>query len=466
MTINFRAEVDKRKDEFMADLFDLLRINSERDDSQADAQHPFGLGPVRALDKFLEIAERDGYPTKNVDNYAGHFEFGEGDEVLGIFGHLDVVPAGSGWNTDPYEPQIIDGKLFARGSSDDKGPTMACYYGLKIIKELGLPISKKVRFIVGTDEESGWADMDYYFANVGLPLPDFGFSPDAEFPIINGEKGNITAYLHFAGENSGAAKLHSFTGGLRENMVPESATAIISGDLADLDSKLADFTAAYGLKADAETLENGQVQVTVIGKSAHGSTPEEGVNGATYLAKFLSQFAFDGAAKAYLDLAGQVLLEDHDAKKLGVAIYDEQMGPLSMNAGVFKFDETSSDNTIALNFRYPKNTNPETIKAGLEQLGVEAVSLSAHGHTPHYCPIDDPMVATLLSVYEKHTGLKGHEQVIGGGTFGRLLKRGVAYGAMFPGDVNTMHQANEFIEVEQLYRAAAIYAEAIYELIK
>lgn len=466
MTVDFRAEFDKRKDEFLADLFDLLRINSERDDSQADAQHPFGPGPVRALDKFLEIAQRDGYPTKNVDNYAGHFEFGEGDEVLGIFGHLDVVPAGSGWNTDPYEPQIIDGKLFARGSSDDKGPTMACYYGLKIIKELGLPTSKKVRFIVGTDEESGWADMDYYFEHVGLPLPDFGFSPDAEFPIINGEKGNITAYLHFAGENSGAAKLHSFTGGLRENMVPESATAIISGDLADLDSKLADFTATYGLKADAESLENGQVQVTVIGKSAHGSTPEEGINGATYLAKFLSQFAFDGAAKAYLDLAGQVLLEDHDAKKLGVAIYDEQMGALSMNAGVFKFDETSSDNTIALNFRYPKNTNPETIKAGLEKLGVEAVSLSAHGHTPHYCPIDDPMVATLLSVYEKHTGLKGHEQVIGGGTFGRLLKRGVAYGAMFPGDVNTMHQANEFIEVEQLYRAAAIYAEAIYELIK
>ncbi|MFZ2531009.1 MAG: dipeptidase PepV [Streptococcus suis] len=466
MTVDFRAEFDKRKDEFLADLFDLLGINSERDDSQADAQHPFGPGPVRALDKFLEIAERDGYPTKNVDNYAGHFEFGEGDEVLGIFGHLDVVPAGSGWNTDPYEPQIIDGKLFARGSSDDKGPTMACYYGLKIIKELGLPTSKKVRFIVGTDEESGWADMDYYFEHVGLPLPDFGFSPDAEFPIINGEKGNITAYLHFAGENSGAAKLHSFIGGLRENMVPESATAIISGDLADLDSKLAAFTAAYGLNADAETLENGQVQVKVIGKSAHGSTPEEGVNGATYLAKFLSQFAFDGAAKAYLDLAGQVLLEDHDGQKLGVAIYDEQMGALSMNAGVFKFDETSSDNTIALNFRYPKNTNPETIKAGLEKLSVEAVSLSEHGHTPHYCPIDDPMVATLLSVYEKHTGLKGHEQVIGGGTFGRLLKRGVAYGAMFPGDVNTMHQANEFIEVEQLYRAAAIYAEAIYELIK
>lgn len=466
MTIDFRAEVDKRKEAFLADLFALLSINSERDDSQVDKAHPFGPGPVRALEAFLEIAERDGYQTRNVDNYAGHFEFGEGEEVLGIFGHLDVVPAGSGWDTDPYEPQIIDGKLFARGSSDDKGPTMACYYGLKIIKELGLPTSKKVRFIVGTDEESGWADMDYYFEHVGLPLPDFGFSPDAEFPIINGEKGNISAHLHFSGDNSGAATLHRFTGGLRENMVPESATALVSGDLPDLDRKLADFTATHGLKADAVSLANGQVQVTVIGKSAHGSTPEEGVNGATYLAKFLSQFAFGGSAKAYLDLAGTTLLEDHDAKKLGLATYDEQMGALSMNPGVFSFEEGATDNTIALNFRYPKNISPEEIQVGLENGPADRVSLSEHGHTPHYCPIDDPMVATLLAVYEKHTGLKGYEQVIGGGTFGRLLKRGVAYGAMFPGDVNTMHQANEFIEVEQLYRAAAIYAEALYELIK
>jgi len=162
--IDFTAEVEKRKEALLADLFSLLEINSERDDSKADAQHPFGPGPVKALEKFLEIADRDGYPTKNVDNYAGHFEFGEGEEVLGIFAHMDVVPAGSGWDTDPYTPTIKDGRLYARGASDDKGPTTACYYGLRIIKELGLPTSKKVRFIVGTDEESGWADMDYYFS--------------------------------------------------------------------------------------------------------------------------------------------------------------------------------------------------------------------------------------------------------------------------------------------------------------
>ena len=464
--IDFKAEVEKRREDLLADLFSLLEINSERDDSKADKDHPFGPGPVKALKKFLEIAERDGYETKNVDNYAGHFTFGEGDEELGIFAHMDVVPAGSSWNTDPYKPEIIDGRLYARGSSDDKGPTMACYYGLKIIKDLGLPTSKRVRFVIGTDEESGWKDMEYYFAHVGLPEPDFGFSPDAEFPIINGEKGNITEYLHFAGENRGAARLHSFTGGLRENMVPESATAVLSGQVPELVDMLDEFAKEHDLRFTYEELANGQISVTIIGKSAHGASPQSGINGATYLAKFLTQFDFEGPAKDYLDVAGNILLNDHDGTNLNIAYVDEKMGSLSMNAGVFRFDEKSTDNTIALNTRYPKGTSPEEIQTVLAQLPVTKVTLSEHGHTPHYVPMEDTLVQTLLSVYEKQTGLKGHEQVIGGGTFGRLLKRGVAYGAMFPDYIDTMHQANEFIDVEDLFRAAAIYAEAIYELIK
>ncbi|MGT2911328.1 dipeptidase PepV [Streptococcus cameli] len=452
----------------MADLCSLLEINSERDDSKADAQHPFGPGPVKALEKFLEIAARDGYETKNVDNYAGHFTFGQGEEELGIFAHMDVVPAGSGWNTDPYKPEIIDGKLFARGSSDDKGPTMACYYGLKIIKELGLPVSKRVRFVAGTDEESGWGDMEYYFKHVGLPEPDFGFSPDAEFPIINGEKGNITEYLHFGNGNGETYVLHSFKGGLRENMVPESATAIFTAPmtLEELQARANSFEAEHTVQVEV-TEEDGKFQVKMIGKSAHGASPQSGINGATYLARFLHDFAFEGSAKDYIALASGYLLDDHKGEKLGVAYTDDRMGALSMNAGVFSFDQAQEDNTIALNFRYPQGTDAASIKAQLETLpGVESVTLSEHEHTPHYVPMEDPLVKTLLDVYEKQTGLRGHEQVIGGGTFGRLLKRGVAYGAMFPGYTDTMHQANEFIDVEDLYRATAIYAEAIYELIK
>lgn len=142
-TIDFTAEVEKRKDAMLEDLFELLRIDSAMDMDNADKENPFGPGPRKALDKFLELAERDGYQTKNYDNYVGHFEYGEGDEVLGIFGHLDVVPAGSGWDSNPFEPEIRNGNLYARGASDDKGPTMACYYGLKILKDLGVPLSKK-----------------------------------------------------------------------------------------------------------------------------------------------------------------------------------------------------------------------------------------------------------------------------------------------------------------------------------
>lgn len=232
MTIDWKKEVEARKDDLLNDLIDLLKVKSEREDDKVTADAPFGPGPRDALLHMLAYGERDGFAVKNVDNYAGHIEFGEGDETLGIFGHMDVVPAGDGWATDPYDPVIKDNKIYARGSSDDKGPSMAAYYGMKIIKELGLPLSKKIRFVVGSDEESGWGDMDYYFEHE--EKPDFGFSPDAEFPIINGEKGNVTLGLHFQGNNEGAYQLQQFTAGLRENMVPGTAVAKLTAPSTEL----------------------------------------------------------------------------------------------------------------------------------------------------------------------------------------------------------------------------------------
>ena len=186
MTIDWKKEVESCKDDLLNDLVELLKVKSEREDDKKSEDAPFGPGPKAALLHMLGYGERDGFTVKNVDNYAGHIEYGEGDETLGIFCHMDVVPAGDGWDTDPYVPVIKDNRIYARGSSDDKGPSIAAYYALKIIRDLNLPISKKIRFVVGSDEESGWGDMDYYFQHE--EKPDFGFSPDAEFPIINGEK--------------------------------------------------------------------------------------------------------------------------------------------------------------------------------------------------------------------------------------------------------------------------------------
>ncbi len=467
MTIDWRKEVESRREDLMKDLFDLLSVPSVREDDKATEDAPVGPGPKAALLKFLEIGERDGFVTKNVDNIAGHMEYGAGDETLGIFGHVDVVPVGSGWDSDPFKPEIRDGRIYARGASDDKGPTMAAYYALKIIKELELPISKRTRVIIGTDEESEWKCMTHYL-NVE-ETPDFGFSPDAEFPIINGEKGNTTILLEVAGKNEGTLRLISFESGQRPNMVPDFAEAVVdvSGDIDAFSKEYDEYLAE--LPVTGEVVIDGSVAtVKLYGKAAHGAMPEKGINAGTYLANFLSYYDFAAPAKDFLTLVADFVHLDTEGKKFGVDHVDEIMGALSMNAGVFVFDEKKDNNTITLNFRFPKGTTAEEIaKAIEEKVGNTSAKVILTGSKePHYVSPEDPLVKTLLEVYEDHTGLKGHEQSIGGGTFGRLLERGVAYGAMFPDSIDTMHQKNEFMAVDDLINATVIYADAIYRLIK
>lgn len=467
MTIDWKKEVAARKDDLLKDLFALLEINSERDDSLATEDAPVGPGPKAALLKMLEIGERDGFITKNVENIAGHIEFGEGAETLGIFGHMDVVPAGSGWDSDPYKPEIRDNKIYARGTSDDKGPSVAAYYAMKIIKELGLPVSKKVRFVVGSDEESGWKDMDRYFAVE--KAPDFGFSPDAEFPIINGEKGNVTVRVSAKGTNGKELQLVNFASGLRENMVPESAKAVLKTQSPEEATKIeVNFLSFVESRpVTGKALRNDrEITLEVIGKSAHGASPQLGINAGTTLARFLDTLPLENGAKDFVHV-GNLVHYDVYGKNIGVDHKDDRMGELTMNAGLLNFTDGNEENVITLNFRYPTGTDPEKLAAGVQKAVGENLIISQGGHAsaPHYVPMDDPMVKTLLAVYEEHTGLPGYEQVIGGGTFGRLLERGVAFGAQFPGYTDTMHQANEFMDIDDILRATVIYADAIYRLI-
>ncbi|MBG9983101.1 dipeptidase PepV [Aerococcaceae bacterium DSM 111020] len=467
MNINWLNEVEQRKEALLEDLFRLLRIDSVRDDENATEDAPVGPGPKRALEEFLAMAEEDGFKTKQFGPWAGHLEIGKGEEILGILGHLDVVPAGSGWNTDPFEPQIIDDRVYARGSSDDKGPTIAAYFAIKMLQELGVEFEKKIHFIVGTDEESGWQDMDYYFEHA--PMPDFGFSPDATFPIINGEKGNVSAILEIEPGSGmdGQYTLISFKSGLRSNMVPEQAVAILEGpDLEDIAAAFDAFINEYTYLNGSSVIQDDEITLTLNGKSAHGSTPEKGYNAATFLANFLMNYEWDlSASDEFIQLLGDLLHEDFDAVKIGAPHHDDLMGDVSMNVGIANY--VSEKGTIDANFRFPQGTSPEAMQENIEATVAEYDTLEVsmtEAKTPHYVSGDDPLVRTLLDVYEKQTGFEGHEQVIGGGTFGRLMPRGVAYGALFPDSTDTMHQANEFISLTDLFRATAIYAEAIYRL--
>ncbi|WEG73042.1 dipeptidase PepV [Vagococcus intermedius] len=465
-TIDWQKEVDSRKSDLMEDLKTLIRIDSVKDMENATEEFPVGKGPAMALHKALEFGERDGFVTKNIENMAGHIEYGEGDETFGILGHVDVVPVGDGWNTDPFEPTIIDGKLYARGSSDDKGPMMAAYYALKIIKELELPVSKKVRFIIGTDEESGWACMDRYMANE--TMPDFGFSPDAMFPIINGEKGIASYTLEFNNDASeGDVTLNTFTAGIASNMVPGDATVEMTTGLNtdEMKAALESYVAENGVRADF-TANGETVTIKLYGKQCHAQTPTDGVNAATHLANFLSAYKFDGQGQAYIQATAKFLHADPQGNLTGVAHKDDIMGELTSSANIFRYTK-EGDKTISINIRYPKGTDSAKIAEQMQAVIVDAkVIVEAGVKEPHYTSKEDPMVKTFLETYEKYTGLEGFEQTIGGGTYGRLFERGCAFGALFPGRENVMHQANEYMVEEDIYRAAVIYADSIYQLIK
>lgn len=475
MDINWEKEVELRKEDLLEDLQELMRINSVRDVEHKTSNEILGPGPAEALRKVLSFGVRDGFITKNVDNLAGHIEFGEGAETLGILGHVDVVPAGDGWNTDPFVPVIIDGKLYGRGSSDDKGPSIAAYYGMKIIKELNLPITKKVRFIFGTDEESEWVGIHHYMEKE--TMPEFGFSPDANFPIINGEKGILSYEVTFlmtkedTSEKLEKYHLKSFKSGIRVNMVPGDATAVISVKDTDnikvIQKEFRNFLNENDLQGNLES-EANELRVAVHGKVAHAQEPKYGINAATYLAKFLSNYKFNISGDIYLNSIANFMHNDFNGKLLGIYHKDEVMGEVTSSANLYDYEDKSEKN-ITINVRHPlgidKDIIMEKMRKTLSSANVD-IKIVGDVKTPHYVSASDPLVVTLLEVYEKHTGEKGYEQVIGGGTYGRILNRGVAYGALFPGRENVMHQANEYMLVDDILKSAVIYADAIYKLIK
>ncbi|MDR2661057.1 MAG: dipeptidase PepV [Lactobacillaceae bacterium] len=469
--IDWKKLAEDKSADLIKDVEELISVESVRDDSKKTDDAPVGPGPKEGLLKVVEYWNRDGFDNQNLKNIVGFAEYKtdeSDDDYLAILGHVDVMPAGDGWNTDPFVPVIKDGKLYGRGSSDDKGPTLAAYYGLKIVRDLKLPLKHKIRFIVGTDEENDWTGMDHYFAT--QPKPAFGFSPDAEFPIINGEKGLGQFEAHFKPQNDGEIVLEDFTSGLRTNMVPGKATAIVLGSEDKLDQISEAFTRMIqdsSILSGGPQNHHGQLLLVLNGKQAHGAMPELGENAATYLANFLSQFEFNKDAKYFLNFVGQASHQDPEGKKVGIAIEDTVMGKLSYNIGILRF-KNDRDGMINVNIRYPKGTDGEQIVNKLNQAidpdWDAKFEILGHNQEPHYVAPSDPIVKTLLDIYHDQTGLEAHDQVIGGGTYGRLMERGVAYGALFPDAEDTMHQANEYMRVDDIIRSAAIYAEAIYKL--
>ena len=462
MNIDFKKEVLNHKEDLLKDLFELLSVRSILG-TDITEETPFGSGPREALDLILSFGKRDGYKTKLVENKAGHIEVGQGDELFGILGHVDVVPVvEADWISHPFKPEIRDGKIFARGSLDDKGPTMAAYYAVKLLDKLGVKWNKRVRVIIGSDEETGFRCVEAYFKHEEQPAS--GFTPDAMFPLVYAEKARATFdhKLKFVDEDGDYNyKLVRFNGGQVLNMVIASAKAELVGEVSDIKEKFENFLAQEKLEGEVE-VEN-TIKLTLKGKAAHGSTPQYGINGATKLAEFLSTLGLDNNGKNFVNYIVEKLANDPFGEKLGINYVDDEMGEATYNYGILEYDLERKIGVVSTDCRHPKKFDLVDRLNGInvDNIDIEVTSTKE----AHYVPKDDELVTTLMDVYRKHTGdTKNDAFVLGGGTYARCLKKGVAFGLLFPGKEDTMHQANEYLEVEDLLLATAIYAEGIYKL--
>lgn len=469
LSIAWRKEIEVYWEQMMECLTELCSIESVLDESTAGPAAPFGKGIAQALEVMLQLGEKEGFITKNLDGYAGHVEYGQGEEIVGVLAHLDVVPAGDGWTSPPFEPEIREGKFYARGAQDDKGPAMAAFFALKLVKDLGLPLHRRVRLILGTDEESRWRDMDHYFQHE--PMPELAFTPDGDFPIIHAEKGLVDLTLSGPVDKvsqleEGQWKLARLEAGQRANMVPDLAAARLEGeeDVFGLKEAFQDYLITHQIRGYAEEADD-HLKLIVEGKAHHGSEPDQGVNAACQLARFLGQLHLDEAGARYVSLINDCLDGGWFGEKLEIAQEDDRVGRLTVNPGVFRY-EPGEGQYLELNIRYPIAADMETIRRKVEEkLDSYGLSITDVDHKPgHYVEPDHPLIQTLRKVYEEQTGESGEPIAIGGATYARALRPGVVFGPLFPGHPERAHQKDEFIDVEQLMQAAALYAQAIYEL--
>lgn len=465
--MDWKAEIEQREDEIIKETQAFLQIESVLDENSKSEKAPFGTGIREAYDWLLNKAKNDGFIVKDLNGYAAHIEYGEGDEIIGVLCHIDVVPGGDDWTSPAFSAEIREGRIFARGVLDDKGPTISCYYALKIIKETASELGKRVRLIIGTDEESQWRCVDHYFKHEEMPL--MGFAPDADFPIIYAEKGICD--IKYSMESKEKGTIQFFQSGQRLNMVPDRASVRLNLPTLEEGNKMEEdyqqFLQLHGRSGTSKSSGN-DVELAIEGISAHGMEPEEGINAGLLLAKFIVNFCeLTEQESSYFTILVNNFYNDSRGKMLGVAFTDNDLGDLTINVGQMNYT-AGGISTIGINLRYPEGAVFEDVLEGINIKLVQRQFTQAilKHEPPHAMDKNHKLVETLSKVYEGQTGEEASLLAIGGGTYARSLKAGVAFGPLMPNQKDTAHQANESMLIKDLLKVTAIYAEAIYELAK
>ena len=450
----------EHREALLEDIKTLVRIPSDRGETVEGK--PFGEGPFRALVCAEEICARQGMAVKNMENYVLCADLGPEAPGLDILAHLDVVPVANNWTVcDPFEPVERDGRLYGRGTIDDKGPSMAALYAMACVRSLGVPMKRRCRLILGADEECGGGDIAHYYASE--PEAPVTVSPDGDFPVINLEKGGFMGRV--TAPFSGDAGIVSVTAGFKLNVVPDTAEAIFEGLRA---AEFEPICRACALETGTEQLLSeldGQTKLFVRGEGGHAAFPESANNALTALLYTLAQLPLKGRDGEILRaLAGCFPHGDWLGKALGVQQADELSGPLTLSLNMCAVQD--GELVAQFDSRTPICANHETlVLPAIAACAKAGLVLEDRPMRPvHYVPADTPFVQTLLAAYEAWTGEKGKCLAIGGGTYVHGLENGVAFGACRDGADYHMHGADEFAVIDELLTMGKIYTQAILEL--
>ena len=443
--------LDAYRAEFTEKLREWVRIPSVQGEAEDGA--PFGKEVRHMLDAAEADAKAMGFPVRDFDGYACDITLGSRPEMIAVLGHLDVVPAGDGWNYPPFGAEMDGTRIYGRGTSDDKGPALASLYAMRAIREAGIPLKKSIRLILGCNEETDWKDMEWYSAHAEIPA--VGFSPDASFPVINTEKAII--HLRFTAPETGSGlQVVEMATGERPNVIPGECTAVVRGG-EELAGKVRTWGLEKNLPVNAEVVPEG-VRITAEGIPGHSAYPEGRRNAIGMMICLLRDLGAEGPLKVLADAVGMT----HDGSGLGCACSDEVSGPLTCNMGILHLKDGAWTGT--LDMRCPVNADlpalRDAAKAHLPGFEVETLEMKP----AHHVPADSELVTQLLAAYEEETGLPGETIATGGGTYAKVLSQGVAFGATFPDDEDLAHQANEYADMDRLVTAAKIYANALIRL--
>lgn len=426
---------------------------------------PFGEECKNVLDYTLDLANKLGFRTKNIDGYCCYIEFGEGDEILGILGHLDVVPANAddGWTNPPFEPTISDNRIYGRGAIDDKGPVIASLYAMKAVLDSGVKLNKRVRLILGLNEEKDWKCIEYYKKS-DQEIPTIGFSPDADFPCIYAEKGILSIVLSHPFQIHNMEILNIDCKNNALNVVPKYCSITLKYNSPENRVSFENDT-----NITVENLDPKTVKITSYGTSAHAAHPELGDNAITNLVHYLISYFDPNLIERHFTLLLRMdtfgLFKTTSPIFLSDTPIQDESGILTSNVGSISYNNGHLE--IGFNLRVPVNTNLNEIKEKYENLKEYFPDMDVKfiaEQQPLYISKDSKLVQTLTSIFNKKTGLNSEPIAIGGGTYARAFPNCVAFGATFPGQKDMCHQADEFIDIDNLILATKIYAEAIYEL--